>query len=64
MKPSDIRNMTKDELLHKQHTLKEDLSKIIFKAKTGNIEKPAMISAIKRDIARIKTILRENSYAK
>ena len=64
MKPQDLRNMTKDELAHKIATLKEELSKLLFQAKTGTLEKPARISQIKRDVARIKTILKEESYAK
>ena len=64
MKTQDIRNMTKDELGQKIISLKEELSKLIFQAKTGNIEKPARISQIKKDIARVKTILREGSFAK
>jgi len=56
--------MTKDELNHKTASLKEELSKLLFQAKTGTIEKPARISGIRKDVARIKTILREESYAK
>ena len=64
MKPQDIRNMTKDELSQKIVALKEEMSKLLFQAKTGNLEKPARIPQIKRDIARINTIVREESYAK
>lgn len=64
MKPQDLRNMTEQELNHNITSLKEELSKLLFQAKTGRLEKPARIREIKRDIARIKTILREESYAK
>ena len=64
MKPQDLRNMTKDELDHKVLSLKEELSKLIFQSKTGTLEKQARISQIKKDVARIKTILKEESYAK
>lgn len=64
MKPADLRNMTKQELNHNIISLKEELSKLLFQAKTGRLEKPTRIPQIKRDIARIKTILREESYAK
>ncbi|MDD5504480.1 MAG: 50S ribosomal protein L29 [Candidatus Omnitrophica bacterium] len=64
MKPSDLRALTKDELNLKMSSFKEELSGLLFQQKTGTIEKPARISQIKRDIARIKTILKENSYAK
>ncbi|MDP8292563.1 MAG: 50S ribosomal protein L29 [Candidatus Orphnella occulta] len=64
MKPQDLRNMTKDELNHKVLSLKQELSKFLFQAKTGTIENSANISRIKKDVARIKTILKEESYAK
>ena len=64
MKPRDLRNMTKDELNHKSVSLKEELSKLLFQARTGTIEKSARIGQIKKDIARIKTILKEENYAK
>ena len=64
MKPQDMRNMTKDELNHKSLVLKEELSGLLFQSKTGTIEKSARISIIKKDIARIKTILKEETYAK
>jgi len=64
MKPQDLRNMTKNELNHKILLLKEDLSKLLFQAKTGTIEKSSRIAHIKKDIARIKTILKEESHAK
>ena len=56
--------MTKDELNHKVLSLKQELSKFLFQAKTGTIENSANISRIKKDVARIKTILKEESYAK
>ena len=64
MKPKDLRNMSKDELNHKIESLKEELAKLYFQAKTGRLEKSAQISTSKKDIARITTILKEESYAK
>jgi len=64
MKPNDLRNMTKDELNLKVLSLKEELSGLLFQQKTGTIEKSARISQIRKDIARIKTIIKEESYAK
>ena len=64
MKPEELRNMTKDELGQKTSSLKEELSKLMFQSKTGRLEKPSRIRMIKRDIARIKTILKEENYAK
>ncbi|TSA57797.1 50S ribosomal protein L29 [bacterium] len=64
MKPHDLRNMTKDELNLKILSLKEELSGLLFQQKTGTIEKSARIAQIKKDIARVKTIIKEESYAK
>ena len=64
MTSNDLRNMTKDELNLKISSLKEELSGLLFQQKTGTIEKSARISQIKKDVARIKTILKEDSYAK
>jgi len=64
MKTEEIRNMTKDELQHRVITLKDELAKLRFQAETGNLEKPARVSQLKKDVARIKTILKEESYAK
>ena len=64
MKPSDLRNMTKDELNHKIFSLKEQLAKLRFQARTGRLEKPSDIAKIRKDIARAKTILKDESYAK
>ncbi|MFA5069441.1 MAG: 50S ribosomal protein L29 [Candidatus Omnitrophota bacterium] len=64
MKPNDLRALTKDELNLKISSFKEELSGLRFQQKTGTIEKSARISLIRKDIARIQTILKENSYAK
>ena len=63
MKASDLRNMTKEELNTKQFTLREELMQLRFKAKMGKLEKPTRISQIRRDVARILTVLKEGSYA-
>lgn len=64
MKTSDIRNMTKDELENKHHSLKEELMNLRFKARMGKLEKPSEISRARKNVARILTILREGTYAK
>ena len=59
LKLNDLRNMTKGELDLKLTSLKVELFNFRFQAETGRIEKPHNIKIIKRDIARIKTVLRE-----
>ena len=64
MKTADLRNMTEGELVSKQLSLKEELMNLRFQAKMGKLEKPSRICQIRKDIARILTILKEASYAK
>lgn len=59
MKTTELRSLSKEELIQKEKTLKEDLFKINAERYTGRVEKPHKFSLIKRDIARIKTIMRE-----
>jgi large subunit ribosomal protein L29 len=59
MKPQELRILSKEELLSKEKTLKEELYKLNLQRYSGRVEKPHMFSLIKRDIARICTILRE-----
>ena len=59
LKPSDIRNMTEEEIEAKIASLREELFKLRFEQKTGRVEKPHRIKIAKREIARCLTILRE-----
>lgn len=59
MKLSELRNLSKEELLQKERALKEDIFKLNAQRYAGRVEKPHMFSLIKKDIARIKTILKE-----
>ena len=57
----EIRKMTVEEINKKIADLKEELFNLKFQAALGNIEKPARMNEIKRDIARLKTVLTENA---
>jgi len=59
MKPVELRNLSKEELLQKEKTLKEELFKLNIQRYSGRVEKPHNYTLIKSDIARIRTILRE-----
>ena len=59
MKTQELRALTKDELLQKEKALREELFKLNLQRYGDRVEKPHMFSLIKRDIARIKTILNE-----
>jgi len=64
LKPKDIREMSPAEIDNKIISLKESLFKLRSEQKTGRVEKPHHIKAAKRDIARLRTILKERKGAK
>lgn len=59
MKAAELKNMNSDELLKKERELKEELFRLKFKLATADLEDTSRISKVKKDIARVKTILRE-----
>lgn len=59
MKKQDIKGMTNDELNTKLSELKSELFNLRFSLTTGNLANNMQIQNCKRNIARIKTILRE-----
>ena len=58
-KMETFKNMTDAELNQKAGSLKEELHKVMFEAKSGRLDKPHRISSCKKDIARCNTIMRE-----
>lgn len=59
MKAKQIKEMTNDELVAKLAQLKEELFNLRFRHATGQLENPNVLSNVKKDIARVKTVLRE-----
>ena len=59
MKATEIRNMTTEELEAKVAELKKDLFFLRMQHATNQLDNPVKISTVKKDIARIKTIIRE-----
>ena len=59
MKTKELRNLSKEELLQKEKVIKEELFKLNMQRYGGRVDKPHMFSLLKRDIARIETILNE-----
>lgn len=59
MKAKDVHNMTNDELNTKLVSLKEELFNLRFRHATGQLENPNVLKTVKKDIARVKTVLRE-----
>lgn len=59
MKAKDIREMTIEELNNKLNELKSELFNLRFQSATGQLQNVMVINACKKDIARVKTIIRE-----
>lgn len=59
LKPDDIRKMSKEERLKKLRELREELIRLRMQARIGTLENPGRIRAIRKTIARILTIMRE-----
>ncbi|CUH95157.1 hypothetical protein P22_1227 [Propionispora sp. 2/2-37] len=59
MKAKDIRDMSAAELDQKLAGLKEELFNLRFQLATGQLENPMRIKEVKKTIARIKTVQRE-----
>ncbi len=59
MKAKDIREKTVTELNQSLTELKTELFNLRFQLATGELENPLRINKVKKDIARVKTIIRE-----
>lgn len=59
MKAKEIRNMSKEDLNKQVTKLKNELFNLRFRLATGQLDNPSSIKNVKRDIARVKTIIRE-----
>jgi large subunit ribosomal protein L29 len=63
MKIQDVRSMTADQLADELVNLKKEQFNLRFQAATGQIEKTHRVGQIRKDIARIKTVLRDKTPA-
>jgi len=63
MKPSDARELTTDEIAARVEQLQEELFRLRFRRATMELENPILLRTIKRDIARLKTVLRERELS-
>jgi large subunit ribosomal protein L29 len=63
MKTEKIRNLTDVELRHQERDLADQLFKLKFQMSMGQTESLKKIRGLRRDIARVKTILREQDLA-
>ncbi len=64
MKLDKIRNMSQTELAAEELKLKKELFNLRFQHVTGQLENPVKMRELKRDIARVKTVIKEKDLAK
>lgn len=59
MTANELREQTVDELVGKERELAEQLFALRLQKETGQLQKPSKVSEVKRDLARVLTVLRE-----
>ena len=59
MKAKELRDLKSEELIGKLNDFKSELFSLRFQLATGQLENTARIKMVKKDIARVKTILAE-----
>lgn len=59
MEPEEIRQLTDNEIEEQIRERKEELFRLNFRAAYQELENPALIKRLRRDVARLKTIRRE-----
>ena len=63
MKAKEIRELTKEELGEKERELSQAFFNLRFQKATGQLGNTAMLWKTKRDLARVKTVLREKEIS-
>jgi large subunit ribosomal protein L29 len=63
MKAAEIRELTMDDLRAREKELDDQLFRLRIQKSMGQLEAPAKVAGVRRDLARIKTILREKQQA-
>lgn len=59
MRVRELRELSTDELRQKEHDFQEELFNLRFQRATGQLENLMRVTHVKRDIAKVKTLLRE-----
>ena len=63
MDMKELKELSGAELVEKEQQLKQELSNLRFQLATGRIENPMRIRQTKRDIARVKTVIRQHALS-
>ena len=61
MKISELRELSAEDLKNKEKALREDLFKLKFKHGIRRLENPARLSQLRKEIARVKTVIVEKT---
>jgi len=64
VKASEIRELTESEIEDRIGQIREELFRLRFRSATQSLENPALLRALRRELARCKTILRERELAR
>ncbi len=63
MKAAEIRDLNEDEIRERISQIQEELFRLRFRSATQPLENPALFKTLRRDLARLKTVLRERELA-
>ena len=64
MKARELKELTAEELLKKEKELREEIFNLRFQHSTGQLDNTARLKQVKKDIARVETVLRQKAWAK
>lgn len=63
MKHSELKELTSDELLTRKRDLRQESFHLRLQQQSGQLERPSQIQALRREVARIETILSQRKLA-
>ncbi|MFN8059668.1 MAG: 50S ribosomal protein L29 [Vicinamibacterales bacterium] len=63
-KAQELRDLTVDDLRQRQHQLDDELFRMRMQKAMGQLEGPGRLRTVRRDLARVKTVLRELESSK
>jgi large subunit ribosomal protein L29 len=61
MKAAELRELSQDELRMKEHEMRRELFNLRFQQATGEIENPRRIRSLRKDVAKVLTVMAEKS---
>lgn len=64
MKGKELRDLTYEELVKKESDLQAELFNLRFRLATGQLDNAMNIKAVKKDMARVKTVIRQKEMEK